>query len=144
MSVRVLIIDEHQSARESLARRLRVFEGVEVVADTGDGEEGLRKIGDLHPDVVLLDVKMKRADGIDVCRRACSTDGVQVTVLTSYIDPMEGRLAVQAGVHGYLLKDIDTAKLASWIKQLSSNGSDASEGATAVKTPTHEMGGRRS
>ena len=70
-------------------------------------------------DVVLVDTKMKRADGMDICRRACaSTNGGKVAILTSYIDPEERRLAYQAGVSGYLLKEVDTPNLARWIALL--------------------------
>ena len=54
---------------------------------------------------------------MDICRRAIATDNqATVAVLTSYLDPDERRLAYQAGVDGYLLKDMDTGNLANWIK----------------------------
>ena len=119
MSIRVFIIDEHTRARQMLARRLASLPGLEVVGTTCDGEGGLRQIEKLHPDVVLLDTKMKRADGMDICRRACaSTNGGKIAILTSYIDPEERRLAYQAGVSGYLLKEVDTPNLARWIALL--------------------------
>ena len=78
-----------------------------MAGNTGDGEEGLRQIADLIPDVVLLDTKMRKADGMDVCRRACSTSGgPKVAVLTSYRDPEELRLASQAGGTGYFLLNV--------------------------------------
>ncbi|PKB71544.1 MAG: hypothetical protein BZY87_04645, partial [SAR202 cluster bacterium Io17-Chloro-G6] len=71
----------------------------------------------LNPDVVLIDTKMKQADGIDLCRRALAADKkVRVAILTSYLDPNERRQAYQAGVNGYLLKDVDTDNLAKWIR----------------------------
>ncbi len=119
MGVRVFIIDEHTAVRESLSRRLANMPDIVVVGSTGDGEEGLRRINELRPDVVLVDTKMKKADGIDLCRRVGSSpNGAKVTVLTSFADPEERRLALQAGVFGYLLKDVDTAKLAKWIRRL--------------------------
>ena len=92
--------------------------------------ERLDNISDLHvqiekllPDVVLLDTKMKRADGMDICRRACANaNGGKIAVLTSYIDPEERRLAYQAGVHGYLVKEVDTPNLARWIALLVGDG----------------------
>ena len=119
MSIRVFIIDEHTRARRMLARRLASLPDLDVVGTTCDGERGLRQIEELRPDVVLLDTKMKRADGMDICRRACaSTNGSKVAILTSYIDPEERRLAYQAGVDGYLLKEVDTPNLARWIAVL--------------------------
>lgn len=119
MSIRVLIIDEHPLAREMLARRLRSKPGMKVVGTTGDAETGLRQIEELHPNVVLLDTKMHQADGVEVCRRACSIgDGAKVAILTSYVDAAERRMARQAGAQGYLLKEVDTPKLVRWIRRL--------------------------
>ena len=74
--------------------------------------------------MVLLDTKMRKADGMDVCRRACSTNGgAKVAVLTSYHDPEERRFASEAGVNGYFLKDVDTAMLAQWIRHLATANS---------------------
>ena len=124
MSIRVFIIDEHTRARRMLARRLASLPGLEVVGTTCDGDKGLRQIEELRPDVVLLDTKMKRADGMDICRRACArTNGCKVAILTSSIDPEERRLAYQAGVSGYLLKEVDTPNLARWIALLVEGGS---------------------
>jgi DNA-binding NarL/FixJ family response regulator len=117
MSIRIFLIDEHCPAREILARRLASMPGLEVVGSTCDGEEAIRAIGGLNPDVVLIDTKMKQANGIDLCRRALAADEqAKVAILTSYVDPDERRQAYQAGVTGYLLKDVDTVNLANWIK----------------------------
>lgn len=119
MSVRIFIIDEHPSAREMLARRLGSRPDMKVVGTTGEAETGLRQIEELHPDVVLLDTKMHKADGLEVCRRVCSiANGAKVAILTSYVDPAERRMARQAGAQGYLVKEVDTPKLVRWIRRL--------------------------
>ena len=111
-----------------LARRLTSLEDIEVVGTTGDSEEGLRLVSQLRPDLVLLDVKMKNADGMEVCRRACSSSkGVKVAVLTSYSDQEERRKANQSGAQGYLLKEIDTPKLAQSIKLLAATTGEESK-----------------
>ena len=117
MSISIFLIDEHRSAREILARRLASMPGLDVVGSTGNGEEAIQDIAGLSPDVVLIDTKMKQTDGIDLCRRALAA-GKQATVaiLTSYLDADERRQAYQAGVNGYLLKDVDTENLAAWIR----------------------------
>ncbi|MEE8465934.1 MAG: response regulator transcription factor [Dehalococcoidia bacterium] len=117
MSISIFLIDEHRSAREILARRLASMPGLDVVGSTGNGEEAIQDIAGLSPDVVLIDTKMKQTDGIDLCRRALAA-GKQATVaiLTSYLDADERRQAYQAGVSGYLLKDVDTENLAAWIR----------------------------
>lgn len=123
MNIRIFIIDEHRSAREILARRLASQSDIEVVGTAGSGQYGLSKISQLRPDVVLLDPKMKGGNGMDVCRWACSiNNGLKVTVLTSYIDPEERRTAFNAGVDGYLLKNVDTENLVAWIRHVASGG----------------------
>ena len=119
MSIRVFIIDEHSRARQMLARRLGSLPGMLVVGSTGDSEEGLQQIKDCAPDIVLLDIKMKHADGLKVCQQACSiNDQTKVVVLTSYNDPEERKMAYASGASGYLLKEVDTPKLVQRIRQL--------------------------
>ena len=66
---------------------------------------------------MLIDTKMKQADGIDICRRALAAgEQTKVAVLTSYLDPNERRQAYEAGVEGYLLKIVDTHSLSDWIR----------------------------
>ncbi len=70
MSIRIFLIDEHRPSREMLARRLASCPEMEVVGNTDDAEDGLRQVGQLPPDLLLLDVKMKNADGMAVWRYA--------------------------------------------------------------------------
>lgn len=121
--IRLLIIDEHVDAGNTLARRLSSIPGFQVVGTTADAEEGLRQIGVLLPDLVLLDTKMTHADGLDVCRRACSQlGGHRVAVLTSYGDPSDIRKAQEAGAKGYFLKEVNTQRLAREIRRLAGHG----------------------
>ncbi len=117
MTIRIFLIDEHRSTREILARRLDSMPGLDVVGSTCNGEYGIREIAGLNPNVVLIETKMKQADGIDICRRALAADDqATIAVLTSYLDLDERRLDLQVGVDGYLLKDMDTDNLTNWIK----------------------------
>ena len=142
MNIRVFIIDEHTRARQMLARRLSSLPGLEVVGMTCDGARCLRQIEELRPDVVLLDTKMKRANGMDICRQICSANGgSKVAVLTSYMDPDERRLAYQAGVSGYILKEVDTPNLARWINLLV--GTTGPDPASPTTSPTRGGGVKR-
>ncbi len=117
MSIRIFLIDEHRPAREALARRLDSIPGLDVVGAACDGEEAIREIAGLSPDVVPIDTKMKQGDGIELCRRARAADEqAKVAILTSYLDPNERREAYQAGVNEYLLKYVNTDNLTYWIK----------------------------
>ena len=115
-----MIIDENWPVRELLARRLASVSDIEVVGATGDSEEGLRQIQEYSPHIVLLDIKMNRADGLDICRRACAINSnAIVVVLTGYTDREERKRAYQIGASSYLLKEANTSKLARQITQLS-------------------------
>jgi len=118
--VRILLIDEHAKVRKLLVNRLASYPDFDIVGDTGDADEGLRLVAALTPDLVLLDTKMSRANGLDLCRQAGSfhKNGTKVAILSSYADPMELRMARDAGATGFLLKDLDTKKLAGEIKAL--------------------------
>jgi len=117
--MRVLIIDENKAIREILARRLASSPDIEMVGSTGDSEEGLRQIKELAPDVVLLDIKMRNANGMDVCRRACAANGkAKVAVLTSYDDLDERRMANQLGASGYFLKEVGTDMLVAQLRRM--------------------------
>ena len=123
MTVKVYIIDEHPQVRENLVRRLSSTDGVAVIGDTGDAEDGLTAIVELEPDVVLVEVKMKRADGVDVCSRAARLGGsLKVVVLTSYVDADEVRKVRQAGAAAYLLKGIGVEGLAQKLRELVNSG----------------------
>ncbi len=128
MTIRIFLINEHRPAREILAQRLASMPGLDIVGATCGGDEAIRGIEGLSPDVVLIDTKMKRADGIDICRRALAADNnATIAILTSYLDPDERRLAYQVGVNGYLLKDVDTGNLVNWIKLVVGRGTENQE-----------------
>ena len=75
MAVSVYIIDEHAAVRRNLVRRLSSAEGIKVVGHSGEANAALREVRTLLPDLVLLEVKMKRADGVDVCSQATTWAG---------------------------------------------------------------------
>ena len=76
-----------------LALRLAALPDMEVLGSASDSEEGLLQIEELRPSVLLLDTKMKQADGIEVCRQASFNSCVRVIVLTSFSDPQERAMA---------------------------------------------------
>ena len=119
MTLRVYIIDEHSQVRKNLVRRLSASEGIEVVGESGDAPVALEEIASLEPHVVLLEVKMKRADGVDVCSQISRiNDRIKVVVLTSYIDADEFRRTRQAGAVAYLLKGLDIGGLVQELRKL--------------------------
>jgi DNA-binding NarL/FixJ family response regulator len=102
----VLAADDQRVVREGLAMLLGLLPEVEVVGTAADGEEALTLAGELHPDVVLMDLRMPRVDGVEATRRLrASHPEIKVVVLTTYADDRSVIEALRAGALGYLTKD---------------------------------------
>jgi len=113
----VLIVDDHPVVREGLRTFLQLQEDMEVVGEAADGMEALRKVGELVPDVVLIDLVMPRMDGITTIRQiGAISPSTRVLVLTSFSDDEKVFPAIKAGAHGYLMKDIKPTELAQSIR----------------------------
>lgn len=103
---RVLIVDDQRVVREGLALLLRLLPGVEVVGSASDGEDAVAQAEQLDPDVVLMDLRMPRCDGVEATRRLrASRPAVRVIVLTTYADDRSVVEALRAGARGFLTKD---------------------------------------
>ncbi|MFF1439375.1 response regulator [Streptomyces sp. NPDC058295] len=103
---RVVVADDQTVVREGIVMLLGLLPGVEVVGAAGDGEEAVRLVAELAPDVVLMDLRMPRCDGVEATRRIRSEyPGTQVVVLTTYADDESLFPALKAGARGYLTKD---------------------------------------
>jgi DNA-binding NarL/FixJ family response regulator len=104
--VRVLLADDQRLVRESLGTLLGLLAGIDLVASASDGEEALA-LADRHdPDVVLMDLRMPRMDGIEATRRLRERrPDVRVIALTTFADDESVLGALRAGARGYLTKD---------------------------------------
>jgi len=110
---RVLVVDDQTVVRDGLVLLLGLLPGLEVVGSAGDGEEAVRLVGEHHPDVVLMDLRMPRVDGVEATRRIkADHPSVQIVVLTTYSDDESVFAALQAGARGYLTKDAGADEIA--------------------------------
>jgi DNA-binding NarL/FixJ family response regulator len=110
--VRVLLVDDHQIVREGICMLLGAEPRIAVVGEAASGEEALRRVGGLEPDVVLLDLAMPGIGGLETLRRLrAERPEVAVLVLTTFAEEEAVRHALEAGARGYLLKDLSRAEL---------------------------------
>ena len=117
-AIRVLVVDDHHIVREGLRRVLALDGGIQVVGEAGDGEQAVRQTLALVPDVVVMDLRMPGMDGLTATREIKRImPDVRVLALTLYEDDFV-RLAMDAGVSGYLLKDSAGDDIALAIRQV--------------------------
>ncbi|MFF0409745.1 response regulator [Kitasatospora sp. NPDC004745] len=105
-TIRLLLVDDHPVVRDGLRGMFTAAPGFEVVGEAGDGAEALVLVAALRPDVVLMDLRMPRMDGVTAIREMAER-GLpgRVLVLTTYDTDADVLPAVRAGATGYLLKD---------------------------------------
>ena len=104
--VRVVVADDQKVVREGIVMLLGLLPGIEVVGAAGDGEEAVQLVAEHSPDVVLMDLRMPRVDGVEATRRIrAEHPGTEVVILTTYADDDSLFPALQAGARGYLTKD---------------------------------------
>jgi DNA-binding NarL/FixJ family response regulator len=114
--LRVLVVDDHDLFRTGL-RNLLSDQGVNVVGEAGDGETAIRIAPDLAPDVIIMDLNMPGAGGVETTRRLSSLAPLsRVVVLTISADDEDVMNAVLAGACGYLLKDSSIQDLLTGIR----------------------------
>ncbi len=115
-AIRVMIVDDHPVVREGLRAMLNT-PGIDVVAEARDGDEALRNALELKPDVVLMDVKMPGADGLEVAAALKElAPETSVIVVTSYDDREYVRRAIECGASGYLVKGASREALIQAVK----------------------------
>jgi DNA-binding NarL/FixJ family response regulator len=111
--ITVLIADDQRVVREGLSMVLGLMPDVEIVGTAHDGEEALALVAQLQPDVVLMDLRMPRCDGVEATRRlAAAAMPTKVVVLTTYADDHSVIQALRAGASGFLTKDATSGQIA--------------------------------
>jgi DNA-binding NarL/FixJ family response regulator len=104
--IRVLLADDQRVVREGLGTLLGLLDGIELVGTAADGEEALALVAEHDPDIVLMDLRMPRLDGIEAIRRLSERGERPAAIaLTTYADDASVLGALRAGARGYLTKD---------------------------------------
>ena len=115
--IRVLVVDDHLIVREGLSLILETADGIDLAGEAADGAEAVRQCHDLHPDVVLMDLRMPGMDGltaIGLLRQQMPE--VAIIILTTYDEDDLMVRGLRAGARGFLLKDTDRATLLDAIR----------------------------
>jgi two-component system NarL family response regulator len=120
VTVRVLLVDDHQIVREGLRSILEREADVQVIGEAGDGRTALAQVQERGPDVVVMDIAMPDMNGVEATRRLRSeTPGVQVVALSAYPDKRYVLAMLEAGAQGFVVKSGAAEELLSAIRAVS-------------------------
>lgn len=121
--IRVLVVDDQTLVRQGIRSLLALTTEVDVVGDAADGDEALELLSELEVDVILLDLRMPRRDGLgtleELRRRGWH---IPVLVLTTFDDEELVLEALRRGARGYMLKDVSLEQLVSGVRCLAGGG----------------------
>jgi DNA-binding NarL/FixJ family response regulator len=121
--IRVVLVDDQAIVRAGVARILGPDDGFEVVAECADGDEVVKTVEAARPDVVLMDIRMPRVDGLEATRRLNELDEPPpVLVLTTFDEDEVLWGAIEAGASGFVLKDASASDLIAAATSVSSGG----------------------
>ena len=115
MTIRLLIADDQELVRAGFRKLLDAENTITVAGEAADGAQAVTLATELAPDVVLMDIRMPRLDGIEATRRITASTAVQVLILTTYDLDEYVFEALRAGASGFLLKDSPPDTLISGI-----------------------------
>lgn len=119
--IRILIADDHSLVRHGLAAIINMEEDTQVVGEAGDGEEAIALWRELRPDVVLMDLRMPRVEGVEAIKRIRAEDPrAGIIVLTTFDHDEDIYAGLRAGAKAYLLKDVEPEELFRCIRAVHS------------------------
>jgi DNA-binding NarL/FixJ family response regulator len=116
---RVLVVDDQDLVRTGL-RMILELGGIEVVGEAADGAAAVEAAASLHPDVVLMDLRMPGTDGVEATRRIVAAGGPRVLALTTFDADQHVADALGAGAVGFLLKDVTADGLVDAVRRAAS------------------------
>ncbi len=130
--IRVLLVDDQTLVRQGVRSLLELSDDIEVIGEAADGESALRQLPDLDPDVMLLDMRMPRMNGLEVLEALSERQCLPPTIILTTFDDDELVLnGIRAGARGYLLKDVALEELLAAVRAVA-------EGRSIVKPAVTE------
>jgi two-component system response regulator NreC len=132
MAIRVVLADDHVLVRQGL-KSLLEREGFQVVAEASDGQEALRHVESLKPDILVMDISMPILNGLEAARQIClSSPQIKTILLTQHDEEQYLSEALEAGVKGYVLKSQVASDLINAMRQVSRGGVYLSPGVSSA------------
>jgi DNA-binding NarL/FixJ family response regulator len=121
--IRVALVDDQAMVRSGLARILSAADGFEVVAECADGQQAVEELPALHPDVILMDIRMPRLDGIEATAQLREpAESPPVLALTTFGEDEVLWGAIEAGSAGFILKDSSAEDLIAAVRAVAGGG----------------------
>ena len=119
--IRLVIADDQALVRGALAALLELEGDLEIAGVAADGEQAVRLVAELAPDVCLMDIQMPDLDGIEATRRVrAANPGTRVLIVTTFARPGYLRAALDAGASGFIVKDTPAEQLADAVRRVHS------------------------
>src|SRR5438105_7097923 len=144
--IRLMIVDDHEVVRLGMRAAFELESDITVVGEASNGAEALAKMGVLAPQLILMDVRMEKMDGIEACREIKSQyPDVRILMITSYSDDDAVISSIMAGASGYLLKNVRRAEMLRAIRLVAAGQTlvDANAAKQAMdriaQTPGYEL-----
>ena len=119
--IRVALAEDHTLVREGFRQLLALVDDIELIGEAADGEQAIALVRSERPDVLLLDMRMPKADGLAVIQ-ALGADLVPTLVLTTFDDEHAALALMAAGARGFLLKDVTLERLVDAIRVIAGGG----------------------
>ena len=115
---RILIVDDHPAVREGLAWRMAGLPDMEICGEAADVEQALQQCSALRPDLAIVDLSLKRGDGLDLIKQIVNLGATKTVVHSAYDEALYAERALEAGALGYIHKEEASAKVIEAIRMV--------------------------
>jgi DNA-binding NarL/FixJ family response regulator len=123
MTIRILLVDDHEIVRMGLRAVLSDVDNFEIVGEAGTAEECIEKTREVQPDFILMDVRLPGRSGIEACREVLAErSNMKVIMLTSYADEDAVVASILAGAQGFVMKEVSSDALSKAIMTVATGG----------------------